>query len=96
MESIQFKNGFTRISNELLEALMKIKISSESMNLFHAILRKTYGYNKKSADISNIELQKFTGLSRNSIHRARKNLIKLNMIRVLIPEYPFYLLLKKV
>ena len=42
----QVENGYTRIANELLEALAKIRIPGEARQVFDVIMRKTYGFRK--------------------------------------------------
>ena len=54
----QLENGFTRLSNEILDELCKIRISGEAMQALLTVLRKTYGYHKKSDNISLSQLPK--------------------------------------
>ena len=51
MANPQLENGFTRIANEILEALSKAELSGSEFRLAIAILRFTYGMQKKSAEI---------------------------------------------
>lgn len=72
-------DGYTRIANELLEALSRIRIPGESMQLFLVILRKTYGFGKKEDRIS---LSQFavTGIVKTHIPRAIGKLTSMNII----------------
>ena len=48
MASPQIEDGYTKIANELLEAISKVNLSSYEFRVIMAIIRKTYGFNKKS------------------------------------------------
>ena len=48
----QLENGYTKIANELLEAIAAIRIPGEAMQVLLVIIRKTYGYCKKKDAIS--------------------------------------------
>lgn len=73
---------FTRISNELLEQLAKVKICGESMQIFFVVLRKTYGYNKKEDIISFSQFSNHTNIDRSNCFRAIKRLEEMNLITV--------------
>lgn len=47
MANPQCENGFTKIANELMEALAKIRIPGEARQVLDVIFRQTYGWNKK-------------------------------------------------
>tara|TARA_B110000196_G_scaffold314021_1_gene321613 strand:- start:38 stop:1054 length:1017 start_codon:yes stop_codon:yes gene_type:complete len=40
-------NGYTRIANELIEQLCRVDLSGRQFRVVNAIIRKTYGYQKK-------------------------------------------------
>ena len=73
---------FTKISNELLDALAKIRIAGEARQMLDVIIRKTYGFNKKIDTIPTSQFIKFTNLSRMAIHKAREKLLKMNLITI--------------
>jgi phage replication O-like protein O len=74
MATPQIKNGFTRIANEILEALAKVNLSAYETRTLLALLRKTYGFQKKEDRISVSQFQKITGLKRQHQSRALKEL----------------------
>lgn len=76
------KDGYTRIANELLDALMLAKISHLEQTTMLAIIRKTYGWNRKRDEISNTLLANITGKHRSNISRAITSLECKNMIVV--------------
>lgn len=80
--SPQKENGYTAIANEIMEALMKYPIPGTQMQCLLTILRKTYGYNKKSDAISLSQFVEFTNLDRRHIHRSLQELKKKNVIRI--------------
>ena len=65
---------YTKISNELLEAILRFNIPGNESRVFWAILRKTYGYKKKSDHISLSQLSKITGLHKPTISKCIKSL----------------------
>lgn len=76
----QLENGFTKIANELLDELAKIRIPGEARQIFDVILRKTYGFNKKTDKIPLSQFQRATGMKRPNVCRAIKKLIEMNLI----------------
>lgn len=82
MPSPQKENGYTPIANEIMEALAGIRIPGEQMQCLMVILRKTYGWNKKSDEISLGQFAESTGMKRPHIVRAIKGLQDKNLITV--------------
>lgn len=80
MASPQTENGFTRISNEIMDALSGIRISGEEMQVLWVILRKTYGWQKKADAISLSQFSLATKLRKPDIIRAITRLISKNLI----------------
>jgi len=78
--SPQLENGFTRIANELLEALIKTKIPGEEIRIIWAIIRKTYGFGKKTDRITLGQLESQTGIPKKRVHRLIGSLVAKNMI----------------
>lgn len=89
--SPQCENGYTRIANELLDALAKIRIPGEANQILMAVMRQTYGFCKKTDRISISKFIEITGLSRQSVQRGISKLIEMNIIRKnadgFIPSY---------
>lgn len=74
--SLQLENGqFTRIKNELLEQLVHTALLASEYQIVIFVIRKTYGWNKKSDIISFSQFHKGTGLSKTTINKTLKNLI---------------------
>lgn len=80
MANPQIEHGFTRIANELLEALARIRVPGEARQVLDTILRKTYGYSKKEDAVSLSQFHLATGLSKSHICDALKKLKAMNLI----------------
>jgi phage replication O-like protein O len=78
----QCEDGYTKIANELLDAIIRIRIPGVARQVFDCILRKTYGWRKKSDIISTSQIREMTGLSRMAIHRAVKILTNMRLVTV--------------
>lgn len=69
-------DGFTRIANELLEAVMLAGLSQHQLLVFMAVMRKTYGFNKKTDWVSNDQLSALTGILPHKCSAAKSTLVK--------------------
>jgi phage replication O-like protein O len=78
----QIENGYTKIANEIMESLAKIRIPGEARQMLDVIIRKTYGFNKKEDQIATSQFCELTGLKPFIIHRARKRLLLSKLITV--------------
>ena len=70
----QLEDGYTKIANEILEALAKLMPGLTEGQIIYAILRKTYGWHKKEDKISISQLVEMTGKSKRMIIYALQNL----------------------
>ncbi len=82
MASPQIENGYTKIANEIFDALCKIRISGEARQVFDVIIRKTYGFNKTKDKIAMSIFSDLTGIPRSHCSRAVKKLEAMNLITV--------------
>ena len=80
MASPQLKNGFTRIANEILEAIAQTPLSGYEAKFIFFLLRKTYGYRKKSDNIAPSQICKGTKMLKFHEWRTRKRLIQRNIV----------------
>ena len=76
----QTGNGFTKIANETMEALAKIRVPGQARQLLDFILRKTYGWGKKKDTISLSQFVAGTGLSKVAVCKNLKKLLDINII----------------
>ncbi len=63
MTNPQTENGYTRIANELLEAIIRTGLSGQELRITLLVIRKTYGFGKKEDAISLSQMAKMSGLS---------------------------------
>ena len=80
MASPQLENGYTSIANKTIEALARIRISGEEMQVLWVILRKTYGWHKKEDEIPLSQFALMTGVKKPNIIRAIKKLLSKKII----------------
>ena len=79
----QVENGFTRIANELLEALIRSQISSREMKIMLFLIRHTYGFHRLwTKPIGAGYISKCTGLHRNNVHKAVRSLEEKKVIYI--------------
>jgi len=76
----QVEDGFTRIANELYDAIGAAKLTLAQQSVVHAIIRKTYGYNKKEDDISASQIGDWCGMARTHVTNTLNELAKMNVI----------------
>lgn len=82
MASPQIENGYTRIANELLEGLARQNLSPYESRVLFAVLRKTYGYNKKVDKISLSQLDDITKIGRVAVSKSIKKLEEKHVLLV--------------
>lgn len=63
-DSPQTENGYTRIANEILEALARTDFTGFERRIIDVILRRTWGFNKKEDWISLSQFAIATGMNR--------------------------------
>jgi len=80
MASPQAEDGHTDIANEILEALWKINLSPYQMRVLLYLLRKTYGWHKKTDYIALSQFSKDIGIDRRLVHRTLQELEFKNMV----------------
>ncbi len=74
------EDGYTRIANELLEAVMLAGMTQHQLLVFMAVMRKTYGFNKKVDWVSNEQLSQLTGMLPHKCSAAKSALVKRNIL----------------
>ena len=76
----QLEDGYSKIANGLLEDILLTDLNKEELKITFAIIRKTYGWNKKEDKISFSQLALLTGIDRRHIGRAVKSLLYRDLI----------------
>lgn|GEM_PF-2402717 len=72
--SPQLENGYTRLANELLDALICAGLTARQWAVVMTIIRKTYGFNKTSDEIGLSQLSAMTGLDKSNLSRTVREL----------------------
>ncbi|MBB3004401.1 phage replication O-like protein O [Paraburkholderia tropica] len=72
--SPQLENGYTRLANELLDALIGAGLTARQWAVIMAIIRKTYGFNKKADEIGLSQLSAMTGIDKAHLSRTVREL----------------------
>lgn len=81
MERKKLKGNFTTVPNNILEALIKAKVSGTEIDVILAIIRTTLGYQKELAEIAYLYLSKQTGLDRSYCIKLVKNLRRRKIVK---------------
>ena len=85
----QTDDGFTRIANEIMDALIEtdIHIPAEARKVLDLVLRETYGFSRKTAKFKAGHIAKRTRLLRQNAHRALQRLEKMRLVTVIRSDY---------
>lgn len=75
MASPQVENGYTRIANELLEAILLADLTKNELKVLFCLIRESYGRGKKQVKISHRTIAKMTSISRSNVTRSVKSLV---------------------
>jgi len=76
----QLEDGYTRIVTKILEKLAGIRIPGQAWQVLMVIIRKTYGFQKKTDYISLSQFHELTYLPESNISRAANTLLRMNLI----------------
>ena len=82
MASPQIEEGYIKIANEIMDALCRIRIPGEEMQILNAILRKTYGWQKCEDAIALSQFVEMTGMNKPHIIQSIKGLLLKKVITV--------------
>jgi len=75
-------DGFTRVANEILDEMAKRKLNSTQSSIVTFVIRHTYGFQRKSHDMSVGFISDGTGIHPDQIKRELKRLIEWRVIHV--------------
>ncbi|WGM05015.1 replication protein [Arsenophonus nasoniae] len=71
----ELEDGYVKLANTLLDALLMADITLHQQKVMLAIIRKTYGFNKKVDRITNAQIAKITGLPETRVCTAKNQLL---------------------
>jgi phage replication O-like protein O len=79
-ENPQLEDGYTRLANELFDAILAFPFSGRQLKVVMTIIRKTYGYNKKRDDMSASQIANVCGMARPHVVKTLGELAGMNVI----------------
>jgi len=91
----QVENGYTKIANELLDAVLQFGFSKRQMAVLFAIVRKTYGFNKTEDDMTVTQLAQVSGLARQNASSALSELESIGAVSKRDGHYGYVLKINK-
>jgi len=74
MANPQTEDGYTKIANELLDAMCRLHLSGNQWKVLHAIIRKTYGWNKTVDFLTGTQIAEMTGMHSTHVYAALRSL----------------------
>ncbi|USH01104.1 replication protein [Grimontia kaedaensis] len=69
-------DGFYRVANQLGLALCRVHLSNRESRLVHAVMMKTYGFNKAMDWICRDQLAELTGIDITNISKVKMELVR--------------------
>lgn len=82
MGDVQLENGYTRIANEILEALATTSLNGTQRRILDVVFRYTYGFSRKKHELSITFIAKATEINKMQIQRELASLIQRNIVLV--------------
>ena len=82
MASPQKENGYTSISNELLEQIYRRRFSASQLKILLLVIRFTYGFNRKTATLSNTFIAAGTGMHEITVSKEVGTLLRDNVLKL--------------
>ena len=80
MASPQLENGYTQLSNELLEKILEYPFRGYELKIILKIIRDTYGWNAKKRQISFGKMAEKTGIDRVNVIHTTTSLTSRNIL----------------
>ena len=74
--------SYTHINNDILDGLIRLKVSGSTLKVLLAIIRYTISFHRNQHELSNGFLMKATGLSEMSVIRSIQELERLGIIKI--------------
>lgn len=83
--SPQVEDGYTRIAHELYEVVNNANscpVTARQLRIIHAVIRRTYGFNKRMDRIADTQLAADTGTPRQKVNEAKHQLIAMRVLKL--------------
>jgi phage replication O-like protein O len=85
----QLEDGYTRIANDIIEALAKVDLTKRERRVIDVVLRETYGFNRKDCRLTLSYIAERTRLQRNHVCETVQRLERRNILLVDRSAAPF-------
>jgi phage replication O-like protein O len=82
MASPQKENGYTSIANELLEQIYRRRFSASQLKILLLVIRFTYGFNRRTATLSNTFIATGTGMHEITVSKEVGTLLRDNVLKL--------------
>lgn len=82
MAEPQIENGYTKIANEILEALAKQPLNGTQRRILDVVFRYTYGFSRKEHELSLSYISKASNMNKQQVKRELDDLILKSIIHV--------------
>ena len=82
MANPQLQDGYVKLANEILEALVRSNLSGTELAIILHLIRKTYGFNKKQDEISISQFLKAIPVTKPTLCKCLRNLQLVNIIKL--------------
>lgn len=82
MASPQTEDGYTPVANEILERIAKLPLNGTQWRIIAVVWRYTYGFSRKSHEISESYIAKAIDIDRRNVRREMATLISKNIIEI--------------
>lgn len=74
------EDGYLRLSNTLVDALCRTKLSDRESRVVFAVIRRTYGYGKATDWVSYSQIEEMTDIDTDNVSRVIGGLLKRNVL----------------
>ena len=78
----QVEDGYTRIANELFEAIISAPLTDRERRVALAVMRLTYGWNKKADRIADSQIAEVCHLPRQKVNRIKQQLVAKRVLKI--------------
>jgi phage replication O-like protein O len=82
----QLEDGFRQINTDVLNALIKAKLTAVELSVVLAVISKTWGYRKKADAISISQLAEATGYTGRAIQKSNVSLIEKRILLISVSK----------
>ncbi|MGN5187218.1 replication protein [Aeromonas veronii] len=73
-------DGYTRLANDLLDALIEADLTKHQYKVALAVIRKTYGFNKSMDWMTNEQIAEVTNIPATRVSTAKNELLRMGVL----------------